>query len=108
MWKHLNLENISILRKPVDQHLTMKMNDSVKPDFTTLKIEATLHNNLLSVANMHGEIEEEFNYEWQKLALKIDISKMKGIDHCQLGREKGGKMLRILEKVIEKWSTSPW
>ena len=36
----------------------MKMNDSVKPDFTTLKIEATLHNNLLSVANMHGEIEE--------------------------------------------------
>ena len=58
MWKHLNLENISILRKPVDQHLTMKMNDSVKPDFTTLKIEATLHNNLLSVANMNGEIEE--------------------------------------------------
>lgn len=46
----------------MDQSLTMKMHGAVIPilDFATfkLKIEATLHNNLLSVANIHGQIEE--------------------------------------------------
>lgn len=60
LWKYLNLESISVLRKPVDQNLTMKMFYVVILDFVTLKLktETTLHNNLLSVVNIHGKIEE--------------------------------------------------
>ena len=44
----------------MDQNLTMKMFYVVILDFVTLKLktEATLHYNLLSVVNIHGQIEE--------------------------------------------------
>lgn len=74
----------------------MKTHDAVKLDFTTLtlKIEGpSIRISWMWPTHM-DKLKKRFNYELQTLALKINIYKMKGIDHCQLTRREEKKKKR--------------